>query len=88
MNLEDYICFKNSCRKILRKLDEKIENGVSQEKQIFLTNQRNYLQNIKTVYEKKISELCVHEFEDDLIDIDPDKSVYIRYCKICEYTVH
>jgi hypothetical protein len=51
-------------------------------------------------YEKKIIELeltiehlnqnlfynCQHNFVDDLIDINPDKSQKITYCTICEYT--
>lgn len=34
----------------------------------------------------KTEETCVHEFEMDLIDIDPDRSMIIHYCKLCGYT--
>jgi len=34
----------------------------------------------------KTEEACVHEFEMDLIDIDPDRSMIIHYCKRCGYT--
>lgn len=28
---------------------------------------------------------CEHKFVDDLIDIDPDRSVFVKYCKYCLY---
>ena len=31
-------------------------------------------------------ELCQHNFVQDTIDIDPDRSKVITYCTICEYT--
>jgi hypothetical protein len=33
--------------------------------------------------EKDIQDLCQHEFIVDLIDIDPDKSISIKYCQLC-----
>jgi hypothetical protein len=33
-----------------------------------------------------IYENCEHEFIEDVIDINPDKSQHITYCKNCEYT--
>ena len=38
------------------------------------------------ICDKKIQELCPHDFIDDMIDITPDRSEHITYCKICEYT--
>lgn len=35
---------------------------------------------------KKINELCVHTWVDDMVDITPDKSIYITYCSKCELT--
>lgn len=35
---------------------------------------------------KKINELCEHIWIDDMIDITPDKSIYITYCTKCELT--
>ena len=29
---------------------------------------------------------CQHEWVEDLIDIDPDRSMYIVYCVLCEKT--
>jgi NMD protein affecting ribosome stability and mRNA decay len=44
------------------------------------------IQLLKSVCNKKIEQLCKHEFVEDAIDINPDKSQNIRYCSICEYT--
>lgn len=42
----------------------------------------------QTIYKlsTKIHSICEHDFEDDLIDIDCEKSKHITYCKICEFT--
>jgi hypothetical protein len=42
----------------------------------------NYL---KEECDKYIFNNCKHDFVIDLIDIDPDTSKNICYCKICEY---
>ena len=31
---------------------------------------------------------CIHEFVDDFIDIDPDRSMQISYCSKCMMTKH
>lgn len=36
--------------------------------------------------EKIINNCCPHEYIDDLIDIDVDRSLKITYCRICEVT--
>lgn len=41
---------------------------------------------LKNICDEKISELCHHEFIDDTIDITPDRSENITYCKICGFT--
>jgi predicted DNA-binding protein (UPF0278 family) len=60
----------------------------------------NFLKKTKEEYEEKIKqihffkdyvnkrivEICNHEFVNDLIDISPDKSKQIEYCTHCEYT--
>ena len=33
-----------------------------------------------------LTNICKHEFVEDEIDITPDTSQTISYCKICEYT--
>ena len=38
------------------------------------------------INEKKNNNCCPHEYIDDLIDIDVDRSLKITYCHICEVT--
>ena len=38
------------------------------------------------IINNKISQICCHDFIEDEIDITPDRSQKIEYCKICEYT--
>ena len=35
-----------------------------------------------------ICQLCDHIFVEDEIDLSPDMSKRIEYCKVCEYTKH
>jgi hypothetical protein len=44
------------------------------------------MKQMKNTSENKIFELCNHEFEEDLIDVDPDTSKNITYCKFCGFT--
>jgi hypothetical protein len=44
---------------------------------------KKHLLNKINIY---IKENCQHSFIDDFIDIDPEKTVKIRYCQFCEYT--
>jgi hypothetical protein len=41
---------------------------------------------LKKLCDDKIVQLCSHEFVDDSIDIDPDRSENITYCTICGFT--
>ena len=52
----------------------------------YFIEKRNRIRQNKNICENKILELCQHEFEEDVIDITPDRSQKITYCKICEYT--
>jgi len=80
---------------------EEIDEFEKEEKDFFTTDtvSSNQTCNKKFFYEKKehirilralcimkIFKMCNHEFIEDTIDIDPDRSKNIRYCKICEYT--
>lgn len=44
------------------------------------------LESLKSYLEEKIQSICVHDWVEDLIDIDPDRSQYICYCSKCEIT--
>lgn len=52
-----------------------------------ITHTKNYTLN---VYLDRINKVifsrCQHEWVEDSIDIDPDKSETITYCSICHYT--
>ena len=52
----------------------------------FFIEKINHLKELKKLCDKRIIQLCDHDFVDDLIDISPDKSKCISYCRICEYT--
>lgn len=43
-------------------------------------NYKNVLNNCRDYLKKN----CYHVLVNDLIDIDPDKSEFIRYCDICK----
>ena len=45
-----------------------------------------YLKHLKQMCDIKIKNLCNHEYEEDFIDISPDRSEKIIYCTICEHT--
>lgn len=45
-----------------------------------------YLKQLKNICDTRIKNLCNHEYEEDMIDITPDRSEKIIYCKICEDT--
>ena len=54
-----------------------INNNIFLEKKL-------YFQYLKSECLKQIFLLCEHEFIEDTIDIDPDKSKSISYCKYCD----
>ncbi len=58
----------------------------SEDNNTFFTNKLNHMKKLKKLCDNKINNLCNHDFENDLIDISPDKSDYITYCKICGFT--
>ena len=43
-----------------------------------------YLENFLTIVNDQINQLCQHNYVTDYIDIDPDTSMKICYCSICE----
>lgn len=42
--------------------------------------------NLKKKVSEFINQICEHDFIEDLIDIDPDRSKIINYCRFCGYT--
>jgi hypothetical protein len=50
------------------------------------TNESNDLDEILKKVLTYLQKNCPHELVQDMIDIDPDKSMNIVYCSICEET--
>jgi hypothetical protein len=102
MSINYYLFCKKSYDKIIYDLEniisifEELDEFAKEENVIVLQTQphnktffnerKKHITILRSVCEKKISELCSHEFIEDTIDIDLDRSQNIRYCKICEYT--
>ena len=56
------------------------------ESKVQLELKLNHAKHCRTYCNRKINQICVHEFVTDTIDITPDNSQSITYCRICEYT--
>jgi len=52
----------------------------------FFTTKLNHIKLLKNICDAKINILCNHDFENDTIDINPERSRNITYCKFCGYT--
>lgn len=63
----------------------KFDKHIEYKEQIL--SQLNSMIRLKDMCELKIKILCNHEFVNDMIDISPDRTQNIIYCKICEYTM-
>jgi hypothetical protein len=50
----------------------------------FFIERKNHILHLKNLCNQYIQSLCNHEFETDTIDINPDESKTISYCKFCE----
>jgi hypothetical protein len=68
--------------------DREMENMKKIKKMLDRVEERSwsaeYMQICKLVNSYIFSK-CEHEFETDLFDIDPDKSVVVKYCTKCFY---
>ena len=47
----------------------------------------NQIKKIVRIKHKIIQSTCNHEMIEDLIDVTPDKSLMIKYCKHCEMCI-
>ena len=52
----------------------------------FFYERKEHIRILRELCSMKIFKMCNHEFIEDTIDIDLDRSKNIRYCNICEYT--
>ena len=93
-DLNYFLLCKKNYVKIIEKINAILGNfenikiltvaGVCQDDIDFFIEKRNDL-NIKLDFCcKKIKQLCHHQYVNDVIDIDPERSQYITYCVICE----
>jgi hypothetical protein len=87
MSLEYYLFYKHHYENIINNLDNIIDSQLNEQNTYFLLERKQHIIELKRTCENKILELlCKHEFEDDMIDITPERSQYITYCAICGYT--
>ena len=47
---------------------------------------KNYIQEMLVYIDKQLKIECKHEYEEDDIDVSPDTSKRITYCKVCMCT--
>jgi hypothetical protein len=91
------ICHLDNIINIFEEIDEfsKEENDVFKSDIVlsnqlhninFFYNRKEHIQVLRDICKKNLIEKCSHQFIEDTIDIDPDRSKNIRYCSICEYT--
>ena len=91
MDIDYFIFLKKRYKQLLFELEqtmilideyhitnEIVDNNVNPCKDIH----ENLLDKIE-MCDKNIQNLCQHEFIVDLIDIDPDRSMSIKYCQLC-----
>jgi len=76
--------FANEENDLLTTTDSVISN--QSENKTFFYEKKEHIRILRALCNMKIFKMCNHDFIEDTIDIDPDRSQNIRYCKICEYT--
>lgn len=84
-----------SCRKISCNLKYYIEDLITknsknhlklkEEDLFFFLSIKDLIENKEKKYVEKIQMCCIHEMVEDWIDISPDRSKNIIYCKHCEW---
>jgi hypothetical protein len=50
----------------------------------FIGKQIRFLEDKLNKLNKEIEQMCQHTYVEDWIDLDPDRSVKIKYCSICQ----
>ena len=51
---------------------------------VTVSNLTNVMTDYKNIVEHKLNNICQHEWIDDNIDITPERSQCITYCRLCE----
>ena len=90
-DLNYFLLYKKKYVKIINYLDGIIENlkldNECDDDINWFIQKRNTISGKLEVCLNKIKNLCVHEYVNDEIDIDPERSQSITYCVICEHTL-
>ena len=47
----------------------------------------NDMETLKSYLMEKIRNICKHEWVCDLVDVSPDKSQHVCYCRLCEVSM-
>ena len=53
----------------------------------FFIKKRNEINEKLDLCRKNIKTICKHQYVNDVIDVDPERSEYITYCVICDDTL-
>ena len=72
-SIQHRIDFFSTCEPFIEEIDD-----------FYFKRQARFLETKLKLINKQIKELCNHEYVEDWIYIDPDRSVKIKYCSICE----
>ncbi len=67
--------------------DEIFKHYLNMFEDVELYNELVYnLETLKTYLEEKLKNMCKHEWVCDLVDVSPDRSQHVSYCRLCEVT--
>jgi len=85
---------KTSIKTFINDNDKCINNEEKEHIEVLTYNKLNYdvqkkyyILSIRDTLTAQIKNMCNHDFVTDLIDINPDESKTVTYCKICEFTL-
>ena len=94
-DLNYFLLCKKNYVKIIERIDAILENfenleilnGVCQDDMFFFIKKRNEINEKLDLCRKNIKTICKHQYVNDVIDVDPERSEYITYCVICDDTL-
>jgi hypothetical protein len=84
--LDEIKNFVNKNENYMNKEKEFIEILSHKKLKYEFLQKKTFFLSIKNILNNHIKNKCNHEFITDLIDINPDESRSITYCKFCECT--
>jgi len=94
LNLKEIIENYNDIFSFTSELDIKNERYMVDDDEVHPVNFKDristeliYVNRCRNLCQQQIHKLCNHEFVNDTIDINPECSQNITYCRICEYTI-